>query len=396
MPQSSTPIISTGFSSRCRWAIAPLLLLITATVLVTGYLHFLSWKAPATPPSPLHWDGAQLNMIEGQGHKEQDNLIINNSSDRGVAIATVSPVTIDATNYPTVRLEAPGVQPGTPLLFLWRHADNPSDLFTMEIPWQDRRLLPLRVANDAAWRGKIAELGLVVTSPITNPVTIDRITLVPANLRPSLYDLVVEWMTFESWSGSSINFLYGGPPRPTLPLLPAVVVLVLTAFGLYLALAGLRLVVFTPSVLIVFVLSGWLVLDTRWQFNLMEQLSMTFHDCAGKSWEERRKSAEDGDLFSFAQQIKEQLPATPVRILFFSDLDYLQGRGAYHLYPHNVYKSGALPSPDKFRAGDYVALYQKTAVRYDPSSQTLQWGAGQSLPVEILLGGKDYALLRVR
>ncbi len=383
------------FSWRCRWTIAPLLLLITASVLIAGYLQFLSWKAPATPPDALHWGGAQLNLIEGQGRKGQDKLIINNSSDRGVAIATVSPVTIDATHYPAVILEVPDAQPGTPLLFLWRHADKPSDLFTLEIPWQDRRLLPLRVANDAAWRGKISELGLVLASPITHPITVDRITLVPANLRPGLFDLVAEWITFESWSGGSINFLYGGPPHPTLPLLPAVVALVLAAFGLYLGLAALRLVVFTPPVLIVFVLSGWLVLDTRWQFNLLQQLTITLDDYAGKSWAERRKSAEDGDLFSFAQQIKEQLPATPVRILFFSDLDYLQGRGAYHLYPHNVYKSSALPPPDTFRAGDYVALYQKTAARYDPASQTLQWG-DQSLPVEILLGSKDHTLLRVR
>lgn len=172
--------------------------------------------------------------------------------------------------------------------------------------------------------------------------------------------------------------------------------MVVIACGLYFVFILIRLVTFNPLVIPALFLGGWLLLDTRWELNLLEEASVTFRNYAGKTWVERHRSAEDGDLFDFVTKIKENLPITPVRILFFSDLDYLQGRGAYYLYPHNVYKTPTPPSSRYFRSGEYIAFYQKTGLQYDPATQKLSLGNDQKVAVDLILWGNGYGLLKIR
>jgi hypothetical protein len=378
------------------WVSAPLLLAISAAFLITASLQFIAWRAPPHPPTPLYRTGVELNLVEGNGHKGPDTLVVEALSDKGVAIASASSIQIEATDYSTVRLEVGGTPPSSGLFVLWRRADNPGEIFTLPLNRDDQQTLSLRVSDDAAWRGKLGEIGLAITAPLTEPLVIHRLTLLPVNTQPALSDLVAEWLTHEPWNAASINFLYGGTPYPTLPLLVTAVAIVVIACGLYFVLVWLRVMAFNPLVIPTLFFSAWLLLDLRWQFNLLNELSVTFHNYAGKTWIERRKSAEDGDLFDFAMRVKENLPATPVRILFFSDLDYLQGRGAYHLYPHNVYKSARLPSTQHFRSGEYIAFYQKAGMQYNPTTQKLLLGNNQEVPVDLILWGNGYGLLKVR
>ena len=378
------------------WVSAPLLLAISAAFLITAALQFIAWRAPPHPPTPQQWTGVELNLVEGKGYKGQGTLVVEALSDKGVAIASASPVQTEATDYSTVRLEIGGTPPSSGLFVLWRRADNPGEIFTLPLNKDDQQTLSLRLSDDAAWRGKLGEIGLAVTTPLTEPLVIHRLTLVPVNTQPTLSDLVAEWLTLEPWSAASINFLYGGAPYPTLPLLPVVLAMVVIACAFYFVLIRIGFMVFNPLVIPALIFSGWLLLDLRWQFNLLNELSVTSHNYAGKTWTERHKSAEDGDLFDFVMRAKDNLPATPVRILFFSDLDYLQGRGAYHLYPHNVYKSAVFPSVQHFRSGEYVAFYQKTGLQYNPTTQKLLLGNNQEIPVDLILWGNGYGLLKVR
>lgn len=384
------------FDWREGWVSAPLLLAISAALLITATLQFIAWQAPPHPPAPLHWTGAELNLAEGKGRKDQDILVVEALSDQGAAIVAASSIQIEATDYSTVRLEIGGTVPSSGLFVLWRRADNPGEIFSLPLNKDAPQTLSLRVSDDAAWRGRLSEIGLAVTAPLTEPLVIHRLTLIPVNTRPTLSDLVTEWLSHEPWSAASINFLYGGAPYPTLPLLPAVAAMAVIACGLYLILVWLRVTAFNPLVIPVLIFGGWLLLDLRWQFNLLNELSVTARTYAGKTWEERRASTEDGDLFVFAMKVKNNLPATPVRILFFSDLDYLQGRGAYHLYPHNVYKSAGFPPMQHFRSGEYIAFYQKTGLHYNPTTQKLLLGNNQEIPVDLILWGNGYGLLRIR
>ena len=140
---------------------------------------------------------------------------------------------------------------------------------------------------------------------------------------------------------------------------------------------------------------GWLALDARWQTNLLRQLDLTRQQFAGKSWEEKHLAAEDGALFNFMQQAKAKLPAASGRVLYFSDDDFLRGRGAYHLYPRNVLAGNALPKAAQLRAGDIIVLYAKKSVKYYPARQMLAWD-DQSLTVDMLLLTAGNAVFRVR
>ncbi|MBI3345526.1 MAG: hypothetical protein HY028_11875 [Gammaproteobacteria bacterium] len=378
------------------WISAPLLLAISAVFLLTAVLQLIAWRAPPHPPALQQWTGVELNLVEGKGHKGQDTLAVEALSDKGVAIASASSIQIEATDYSTVRLEIGGTPPSSGLFVLWRRADNPGEIFTLPLNKDDQQTLSLRVSDDAAWRGKLSEIGLAITAPLTGPLVIHRLTLIPVNAQPTLSDLVAEWLTHEPWSAASINFLYGGTPYPTLPLLVTAVAIVVIACGLYFVLVWLRVMAFNPLVVPTLFFSAWLLLDLRWQFNLLNELSATSHNYAGKTWAERHKSAEDDDLFVFVMKVKENLPTAPVRILFFSDLDYLRGRGAYYLYPHNVYKSAGFPSIQNFRSGEYIAFYQKAELQYNPTAQKLLLGNNQEIPVDLILWGNGYGLLKVR
>jgi len=82
-----------------------------------------------------------------------------------------------------------------------------------------------------------------------------------------------------------------------------------------------------------------------------------------------------------------------------ADSDYLRGRGAYYLYPYNVYFDPAhdsIPSASTMRAGDYLLAYSRGRLLYKPASGRLSWGAGESVAAELLLGEPGAALFRVR
>ncbi|MEO6696698.1 MAG: hypothetical protein ABIN45_01705, partial [Gammaproteobacteria bacterium] len=90
------------------WISAPLLLLVSATLLITASLQFIAWRAPSQPPTPIHWTGAELNLVEGKGHKQQNTLTAEALSDNGLLITSASPINVEATDYSTVRVEISG------------------------------------------------------------------------------------------------------------------------------------------------------------------------------------------------------------------------------------------------------------------------------------------------
>ncbi|MGB4922605.1 MAG: hypothetical protein WBO98_00205, partial [Candidatus Nitrotoga sp.] len=55
-----------------------------------------------------------------------------------------------------------------------------------------------------------------------------------------------------------------------------------------------------------------------------------------------------------------------------------------------------LPSASQVKTGDYIALFAKKGVKYDPSHQLLMWGDGQSLKVDLLFLAEGNALFKVR
>jgi hypothetical protein len=220
-----------------------------------------------------------------------------------------------------------------------------------------------------------------------------------------LADRGSEWFAFEPWNAASINTVTGGTDAQALPL-----PIVLAAIVLVGGLAYAVLARWTPSLVGSFrativaagFLAAWLALDARWQWNLLRQAGVTFEQYAGKSWRERHLAAEDGALFAFIEQARNKLPpaAEPApRVFMISDSHYLRARGAYHLYPYNVYFDPAhdsIPSASAMRAGDYLLAYSREGLRYSPALGRLRWDAGESVAAELLLSEGRAALFRIR
>jgi len=159
-------------------------------------------------------------------------------------------------------------------------------------------------------------------------------------------------------------------------------------------------------------LGAWLAADVRWKADLWRQLRLTQDRYAGKSWREKRLSAEDGELFRFAMDVKEALPQAP-QVIFLVTGDpegadrYLALRSRFHLLPHNVNANYWYPpGPSEIRPGQYVLVFgPRPHVRYDERSGMLRWspdggiGAGAArsgLEVEPVFSSSLATLYRKR
>jgi hypothetical protein len=81
-----------------------------------------------------------------------------------------------------------------------------------------------------------------------------------------------------------------------------------------------------------------------------------------------------------------------------ADLHYFRDRGAYHLYPYNVYFDpwrNTMPPASALRSGDYLIAYQRKGVQYDPTQQRLRWDGGQPVAAELLFADAGAALFRI-
>jgi hypothetical protein len=83
----------------------------------------------------------------------------------------------------------------------------------------------------------------------------------------------------------------------------------------------------------------------------------------------------------------------------FADAHYFRGRGAYHLYPHNVFFdpfTNNLPSSAALHSGDYVVVYQRRGVQFDAALGMLRWEGSAPVAAEALIVEPGAALFRIR
>ena len=210
------------------------------------------------------------------------------------------------------------------------------------------------------------------------------------------------WLSLELWSGSSINTVVGGANLTDLPLPALLGLAAAIATATTLLLARWRPAWFGPRLpvaLAMMFLGAWFALDARWQWNLAQQVHATRDKYAGKNWREKHIASEDGPLFTFIEKARAKLPPPPARVFMFADSHYFRGRGAYHLYPYNVYFDPLVNSPlprRRLRAGDYVLVYHRRGVQYDAAQQRLRWDNNAPITADLLLVDSGAALLRIR
>jgi len=377
------------------------LLAAALVALLAGYLVTTIPGAWFGAASPKTFDARKLAIAVGTGGIVEDSLAVAPSDATGTIIVTAA-VSIPAGDYRGVAWRVTGLPPGTEARLLWRSEAKPGRTFTLAIPQEADRLAPIVVSRDTNWIGPLNGIALALKLPTPEQVRILDVTVDPMTLSSQLAGRIRDWTAFEPWSGASINTVVGGADLQELPLpvLLGLAVLIATAGAIALARwrprwigAGL------PLALVVMFVGAWLLLDLRWQWNLARQVAVTARTYAGKDWREKHVAAEDGPLFEFIERVRAKLAPPPARVFMAAEAHYFRGRGAYHLYPYNVWFdpwTNALPHSSQLRSGDYLVVYQRRGLQFDPAQGLLRWDGNPAIAAEALVVEPGAALFRIR
>lgn len=377
-------------------------LFVVSTVLCTlGYLALTvpgNWfgRLPT-----LQWTARELTVTQGAAQFSDDGLRINAPGADGIAIVSVE-TSFRSAGYAAVAWDTADVPEGLAAALVWRNQYEPGRRFTRPLVVEARRLLPITLADDPNWIGRINGLALVMHGELAKPMLIRGVEAKPMTAAQILRDRVREWLTFEPWSGGSINSRNGGADAQDLPLPFALAAIVGLALMLYALLARWRprwTGPFRPLVAGGLFVAAWLILDIPWQWNLARQAHATFEKYAGKSWRERHLAAEDGVLFAFIEKARDKLPPPPVRVFMAADGLYFRDRGAYHLYPYNVFFNpyqNTLPDASQMHSGDYLIVFRRKGVQFDPAQKKLRWDGGAPIDAELLFAESGGALFGIR
>ena len=348
----------------------------------------------------LRWSAAELAVTQGSGQQTDEGLRVGAPGAEGVAIVSTQ-TSFRSAGYTAVSWDTADVPDRVAAALVWRNEYQPGRRFTKPLTVEARRLLPVTLADDPDWIGRINGLALIIRGDLSRPILIRGVEAKPMTAVQILHDRLDEWLTFEPWSGGSINSRSGGADAQDLPLPFFAAAIVGLALIVYAALAWrLPQTVgpFRPLIAGGLFVLAWFVLDVSWQWNLMRQGHVTFQQYAGKSWRDRHLAAEDGPLFAFIQKARANLPPPPVRVFMAADSLYFRDRGAYHLYPYNVYFNpyqNTMPDASKLRAGDYLVVFRRKSVQFDPALKKLRWEGSQPLDAELLFaesGGAVFAI----
>ncbi|HEY2864190.1 MAG TPA: hypothetical protein VGK37_11280 [Casimicrobiaceae bacterium] len=374
---------------------------ISALLCIVGYL------ATSVPGNwfggqpALRWSASELAVTQGSGRLTDDGLRIGTAKAESISSISIE-TSFRSADYAAVAWDTADVPEDVAAALVWRNDYEPGRRFTRPLSVEARRLLPIMLADDPNWIGRINGLALIVRGDLSKPILIRGVQAKPMTAAEILRDRLREWLTFEPWNGGSINSRSGGADAQDLPL--PFVLAAIVGFGLIIysvlarwwprSVGSFRLLIAGG----LFV-SAWFILDVSWQWNLGRQARATIQQYGGKSWRDRHLAAEDGSLFGFIEAVRAKLPPPPARVFMAADALYFRDRGAYHLYPYNVYFNpykNAMPDASRMRAGDYVVVFRRRGVQFDPALKKLRWDGGPAIDAELLFADSGSALFEVR
>jgi len=317
----------------------------------------------------LRWTAAELAVTQGSGQPTADGLRVSAPGKQGIAIVSIQ-TSFRSAGYTAVAWDTADVPNDVAAALIWRNDYEPGRRFTRPLTVEAKRLLPITLADDPNWIGKINGLAVIIRGDLTQPMLIRGVEAKPMTAVQVLHDRIREWFAFESWSGGSINSRSGGADAQDLPLPFALAAIVGLALIIYVILARWRpqtIGPFRPLIAGGLFVCAWFILDVPWQWNLV-------------------------------REARAKLPPPPVRVFMGADSLYFRDRGAYHLYPYNVYFDpyrNTMPDAAKLRGGDYLVVFRRKGVQFDPAQKKLRWDGGQALDAEILFaegGGAVFAI----
>ena len=182
-----------------------------------------------------------------------------------------------------------------------------------------------------------------------------------------------------------------------MPLFVAYFLLSLVGYA-FLLIVFRATVTFNWRVVALIFLACWISLDLSWQRRLLHQLADTYHTFSGKSTQEKLAVGPDAKLYNFIAQVKPLLAPTDARIFVSSNDNYLGQRGAYYLFPFNVYWSEtwrAFPNSGYMHKGDYIVLIHPSTLRFDREHSRLLIRGGDTIAATLLLADRVGTVVQV-
>ncbi|MFO1413405.1 MAG: hypothetical protein U1F10_05740 [Burkholderiales bacterium] len=376
-------------------------LAIFALVVVACFLLYAALTVPGAwfpSASERTFTPRELGLTRGTGALDRDALVIRGTDESGLALVTANS-DLRSTEYPVVAWRGSGFPENADVRFLWRSDYAPNKLNTMQVPVVAGRLAPVTMAKNPEWIGRITGIALAVRGPLPEPVRIDGVTIRAGGAVGQLGERFREWTAFEPWNGASINTITGGAEVQEVPLPTFLVAGVVLAVAIWFGIAWKRGRTFAlPVVIALLFVVAWVLVDAAWTWNLARQVAATRDQYGGKDWRDRHLAAEDGPLFAFVEKARAKLPAAPARVFVVADAPYFRGRAAYHLYPHNVQFdpfANSVPNPAALHAGDWVIVYQRRGVQFNPEEKKLRFEGGPPVSAEAVLVEPGAALFKV-
>jgi hypothetical protein len=373
-------------------------LAVAVAVVLLGYLAF---AVPASwfPSSPVkQWTVRDLTLPRGTGSVVNNELVVTGADAAGQVYVAVT-TDLRARDYATITWNARNLPADVDVHFLWRSDYAPKKIFSVPVAVEAGRLLPIVLANDAGWLGHVTGIGLAIRGTLVQPFGVAGAAAKPSGAVGVVQDRVGEWFAFERWSGTSINTIAGGDDLQPLSL-PLVLAFAITlAGGLRRRFRPANRATDVAAAIAIMFAASWLVLDARWMWNLGRQVPVTIAQYGGKDWRGKHLAAEDGPLFEFVTKARAEMPDKPARVFVASETDYFRERAAYHLYPHNVYaepKRNDLPSSDKLKPGDWMLVFQRRGVQFNPTTGELRWDGGAPVSAQLKLRGDGAALFLIQ
>jgi hypothetical protein len=380
---------------------ASLALAAFAIAIVACLALYLAVSVPGSwfPGASTQAIGARsLTIARGSGALDGDALAVTGVDAGGIAVVSAR-TDVRSAQYPVVTWEGFGFAENADVRFLWQTDYAPNKLNSIAVPVVAGRLAPVTMSTNGDWIGRITGVALAIRGPLAEPVHVVGVSLKPGGIAGTLGDRLREWVAFERWSGTSINTITGGAEVQELPLPTLLMVAAALALAAWFAFAwrAHRTRAFPAALALVFV-AAWVVLDALWSANLARQVAETRAQYGGKDWRGRHLAAEDAQLFAFVEKARAKLPEKPVRVFVVADAPYFRGRGAYHLYPHNVLFdpfSNSVPNPASLHSGDYLLVYHRRGLQYNAEQKKLKLEQGEPISAEAVLVEPGAALFRI-
>jgi hypothetical protein len=383
-----------------QFAVACSLFAASAALCVLAYLALTVQGSWFTSARALHWTPKEFALTRGSAQLRPDGLALVAPDASGATLVSLT-TSLRSASYPVIAWQAFGVPDDVEVAMLWRSDYEPARVFNRRLKVESGRVMPLSLDGDPNWKGTISGLALGFKGTYPSPILLRGATAKTMSAGELLGDRIGEWFTLEPWSGWSINTLLGGADVQDLPMPFTFAVVVGLAALICVGLTRWRPDWIEGSGVVIIggmFVAAWFVLDVRWQWNLARQVALTADVYAGKSWHERHLAADDAAVFAFIEKARAKLPAPPARVFIAADDDYSRDRGAYHLYPYNVFFSpwrNEMPPVSSIRPGDYMIVYHRRGVQYDAAEQRLRWDGGTPVAAELLLVDSGAALFRI-